>query len=212
MKNVNYVKTKQAIKYWLLGKAEHNHQYYDVLKAMDYAEKITTGFRKDGVTPVFQHQVSIALYLKTIHAFFINPVEVFVLAFLHDVYEDYPEAIGELENLFPQYVEKVKVLSKRDFSSNGELINKSYQDYFTEMQKCPSCSLVKGVDRLHNLATMIGVFNKEKQLSYCQEVEDYFLPMLKQARKTFPEQENAYENLKSVLSLQIETVKGLHLN
>lgn len=61
----------------------------------------------------------------------------------------------------------------------------------------------------YNSATMIGVFSKEKMLSYVHEIEVYFLPSLKSARKLYPFQRNAYENLKSVLLIQLETVKGL---
>lgn len=46
-------------------------------------------------------------------------------------------------------------------------------------------------------------------LQYVTEIEKYFLPSLKKARKSFVTQRNAYENLKSVLLIQLETVKGL---
>lgn len=221
MQNLDFIKSREAIKYWLLGKAEENPNYYDVLRAMQVAEKAHVGFRKDGITPIMLHQISIALYLKTIHKNFINPVEVLCLAFLHDVYEDNPIVFFEdVENcsVLSKYVEKTKILSKKEwlkeYADDGSIIitgsvKKDLDLYFKQISQCPSCSLVKGVDRLHNLATMIGVFNKEKQFQYVEEVKQYFLPMLKTARKAFPKQENAFENLKSVLTIQYEAIKQL---
>ena len=55
---------------------------------------------------------------------------------------------------------------------------------------------------------MIGVFSQPRQDKYIKEVEDYFLPMLKTARRNFVRQESAYENIKHVLNSQIELLKA----
>lgn len=227
MKNIDFQKSKLLFQTYIETKAEDDHRWLDVIKAYRLAEETHTGFRKDGITPILQHQLSICLYLKTISAYFNDPIEVFVLALLHDVYEDHPEKIQTLYEDFPEYYEKVKTLSKKTFlqQKDGVVlpledfgmikgaeiveIGKEYPTYFKEIFQAPSCSLVKLTDRLHNSATMIGVFSKEKMLSYVQEIEVYFLPSLKNARKLYPFQRNAYENLKSVLLIQLETVKGL---
>ena len=75
------------------------------------------------------------------------------------------------------------------------------------MEQCDVCSIVKLTDRIHNISTMIGVFSEEKQNKYLEEVDTYFFPILKTAKRLFPEQENAYENLKSMLTVQKETIK-----
>jgi hypothetical protein len=69
-------------------------------------------------------------------------------------------------------------------------------------------SIVKGADRVHNVNSMVGVFTKEKQARYAGEVEKYFLPMLKQARKNFPEQLDAYFNIMHMLRSQVNLLKG----
>lgn len=227
MKNVNFQKSKLLFQTYIETKAEEDNRWLDVIKAYRLAEETHVGFRKDGVTPILQHQLSICLYLKTISAYFENPVEVFVLALLHDVYEDHPEKIKKLSSDFPAYYDKVKKLSKKTFLQQRDgvvleledfgvvegaeisEIDKDYNVYFEEIFKDKSCSLVKLADRLHNSATMIGVFSKEKMLQYVTEIEKYFLPSLKKARKSFVTQRNAYENLKSVLLIQLETLKGL---
>jgi excinuclease ABC subunit A len=50
-----------ALRYTLLGKG-----YTRSIKALEFARKIHCGTRKDGITPEFQHQVEIALYLTTL--------------------------------------------------------------------------------------------------------------------------------------------------
>lgn len=50
---------------------------------------------------------------------------------------------------------------------------------------------------------MVGGFKPEKQSSYIDETMDFVVPMLKEARRTFPEQEPLYENIKFVMTNQI---------
>ena len=70
------------------------------------------------------------------------------------------------------------------------------------MGECPIASFAKGADRGHNLMTMIGGFPPEKQKSYLGETYTFVNPMLKKARRKFPEQEPAYENIKYVMTNQ----------
>ena len=201
LNTTEFKKLRQAFRYWTLGKAEEDKNYFDILKALNIAEKYHTGQRKDG-TPELIHQYSIVSYLRTIHKSLINPVDVFIVAILHDTYEDYPESEQELRDSFPDLFNHfVRVSKIRD----GQKI--PYEQYFGEMEKCDVCSIVKLTDRIHNISTMIGVFSEEKQNKYLEEVDTYFFPMLKTAKRLFPEQENAYENLKSMLTVQKETIK-----
>tara|TARA_B100000700_G_scaffold69353_2_gene76903 strand:- start:17561 stop:18181 length:621 start_codon:yes stop_codon:yes gene_type:complete len=203
LNTTEYKKLRLSFRYWILGKAEENKYYFRVLKALNIAEKYHTGERKDG-SPELIHQYSIVSYLRTIHKSFINPVDVFIVAILHDTYEDYPESEEELKKEFPDLFDYFVRISK---VRNGEKI--SYQQYFGEMQECDVCSIVKLTDRIHNISTMIDVFSLEKQDKYLEEVDLYFFPMLKHAKRLFPEQENAYENLKSILTVLKETIKNI---
>jgi len=69
---------------------------------------------------------------------------------------------------------------------------------------------VKGADRIHNVQTMLGVFDLAKQQEYIHETEEYILPTLKEARRRFPHQEPAYENIKHMLQSQIELLVAVH--
>ena len=190
-----YEKMRLALRYYLLGKG-----WYRAVNALEYGESIHTGTRKDGVTPEFEHQVRIAHYLRTLDVMF--PEETIAVALLHDVQEDYKIPDFEMERRFG-----IEILRP------CQLLNKTGKSpglYFAEIATCPIASLAKGGDRIHNLQTMVGVFKPEKQMRYIAEVEQSFMPMLKEARRAFPQQERAYENIKHVLDGQVAHIKAIN--
>lgn len=200
MNSTEYKKLKVAFRYWLLGMAEHNAGYYRAVQALDLAEKYHEGLRKNG-RHEFSHQITICQYLRTLHRYFILPEQVFIVALLHDTYEDYPESETEIRALFEDEFSMIRRISKvRD----GKPI--PYKQYFGEMSECMVCSLVKGVDRLANISTMLTVFSPGKQQEYLEEIDRWFFPMIKDARRLFPQQEPAYENIKSALSMMQQTI------
>jgi len=177
-------------------------EYYDTARALEFAAKYHTGFRKDGITPELQHQVEIVHYLRTLLPSYIYPQDVLTTGVLHDTDEDYPQSRIEIEKHFNARVaHSVALLNK-----NGK--DKTY--YFESIAQDEIASIVKGADRIHNIQSMIGVFNVQKQHKYIEEVEQYFLPMLKTARRKFPQQEMAYENIKHLLISQIDLIKEIH--
>lgn len=198
MNTTDYQKLLQSIRSQFLGMAKQDSSYNDCLRALDFAEKIHTGTRKDGKTKEFYHQLSLVGFLITQHHNLEDPRSVYVAAILHDTPEDYPEFIAEIAAKFPKDVDNAIGLSKiRD----GELI--PYSVYFKHMATSPVLSVVKLVDRIHNASTMAGVFSPEKMRKYIGEIVQWFLPMAKQARRNFPQQEAFYEMAKSVLSMKV---------
>lgn len=190
-------KLKLSLRYWLHGK-----EYFTALKAMDLAASYHKGMRKDGKTPEFHHQVSIAAYIRTLPNL-LKREETIAAAFLHDLVEDYSFSLIELENRFgPVITKSVKLLTK---DTEGY-----YDIYFDGIGSNDIASIVKGADRMHNFQSMVGVFTKEKQLDYINECEQLIMPMLKDARRLFPEQETAYENIKLVLCSQMDLLKAIN--
>lgn len=172
------------------------------LEAMEYASHYHTGMRKDGKTPEFHHQVSIALFLRTLEKGLLFPQETIAAAILHDVVEDYNVSTSEIKLKFGDAVANaVNALSK---SADG--FKKAEGDYYHIIGTNPIASVVKGADRINNVQTMPGVFSKEKQRSYVAESKNLILPMLKVARRKFPAQEAVYENIKHMLVSQLSII------
>ena len=71
----------------------------------------------------------------------------------------------------------------------------------------PVASVVKPADRIHNLQSMVGVFDAAKMRSYIAETEKHFLPMLRRSRRLFVDQEPAYENAKWLMVSQLELLE-----
>lgn len=194
-------KREVSLRYWLQGR-----NYTVALRAMNLGKQYHTGIRKDGVTPEFDHQVSIAHYLRTLDGSLLYPQETYAAALLHDVREDYGLADAEIRDLFgDRTADAVHALSKE---FRGKRLPEA--EVFAMIADDPIASVVKGCDRIHNHQSMVGVFSTQKQVEYIEETNDWFFPMLKQARRAFPEQEPAYENVKTMLKSQIHLIEAIH--
>ena len=190
----DYLKIRLSLRNYFLGRSKQDPSFFKVIKSMDIAEKYHNGKRKDGKDEI-SHQFLIAAYIMTIEDSLIDPIAAYIVAFLHDTYEDYQvESEQDLKEYFSEYLDMIIRISKvRD----GVKIQ--YDEYFSEMALCPVCSIVKAVDRFQNISSMIVPFSTEKQNNYLLDLDNWFFPMIKKAKRKYPEQTQAYENLKYVL-------------
>lgn len=185
-----YEKLKIAMEYYLIGRS-----YNTAKKAFEFGKSFHTGTRKDGVTPEFQHPLEIAHFLRTFDAHS-NFENVLAAAFLHDVREDHDISREELKEKFGEKVyELVWYMSKK--FRNDKIHD---EEYYRLLGENKDAALLKGVDRINNLKSMSGVFSYEKQRSYVAETQTHVLPMLKKARKNFPEYESYFENVKFIIN------------
>lgn len=180
-------------------------EFYLAAEALELVRKTSDGFRKDQITPQFHHQLSVTRLVSTLLPHLMFPEETLASAFLHDLLEDHGDVWTreKLEAKFGKRVaDAVWCLSKK---SNG--MTKSYESYYGALALCPIGSIVKLADRAHNIQTMHGVFTPEKQQKYIGEVNTYYFPMIRQARREHPRQYGAYENLKILLRCQCRLVE-----
>jgi len=187
-----------TLRYWLLGRG-----YHVALRALEFAAKFHTGTRKDGCTPEFDHQVTIALYIRTIADLLDYPEETLAAVFLHDVCEDHDVGFDEIEAQFGRRIRDAVIRLTKVHRG----VKVPPDVYFGKMATDVIASVVKGADRMHNMQTMSAAFSETKQVDYIAETLDYILPMLKEARRTFTTQEPVYENVKLVLLSQIELIR-----
>lgn len=192
---------RNALRNWLLGRG-----YYNASKAMEFGLRHHTGLRKDGKMPEFQHQISQMSLVRTLEKSLLYPERTLVCIALHDVVEDIEGVtLPMIEDLFGS-----------DTAADVELMTNKYADgtkkpkdfYYGQIFLSPVASVAKSADRTHNHQTMQGVFTRQKMKTYIQETQDFIIPGLKTARKTFPEQEPTYQNLKTILQIQMEIYTG----
>jgi (p)ppGpp synthase/HD superfamily hydrolase len=195
----NFEKQRIALRYWLLGKG-----WGSAVEAMDFAASYHTGKRRGG-DPEFSHQVSIANYIRTLPLSDDDMKSAIIVALLHDTIEDHdvsPQVImATFDGAIADSVEAMSKLLRHR--------KKTPDEYFAKLAEDRIASLVKGGDRIHNFSTMVGVFTREGQLKYVAEAKERIIPMLKLARRNFPANERAYENIKVVLGIQIDMIERI---
>lgn len=199
-----YSKLQISLRYYLLGIAQADPQYYKCIDAMEWASKFHKGVRKDGVTPEFEHQLTIAHYIRTLGGSLMYPAETLTTAFIHDIPEDYDVGINEIQERYGELV--ANATWKLTKFHRG--VKKTDEVYFKGISEDPIASIGKGGDRIHNLQSMVGVFNVPKQKEYIIEAETKILPAIKEARRIFPQQELAYENVKLMMKSQIQLIRA----
>ena len=200
---VRHKKQLSTMRGYLEGKG-----FFQAARALEIVRSLEKGNRKDGKTPKLHHQLSVTRLITTLLPHLQYPEETITVAFLHDVIEDHSEVWDQakLEKEFGSLVaQAVWSLSKK---TTG--LTKSYDSYFEGMSNCPIASVVKLADRAHNIQTMVGVFSLSKQVSYLEEVGTWFFPMIRTARRQFPSQYPAYENLKILLRCQCHLIQHIH--
>ena len=196
MTETRYKRLLLALKYYMIGKG-----YVRGVKALEYARGIHTGIRKDQVTPEFQHQVEIGLFITTLKSL-VDEENTLIVAMLHDIVEDHDVSLEVITSMFSaEIAEAVDRLTKYPGLSD--------EVYYENCASHHLSSIVKGCDRIHNVNTMNGVFDRQKKDSYLQEVELFILPMIKESERLFPEQFLSYMNIKHMLKSQINLIRGL---
>lgn len=208
-KITTFEKLRLSARYWLLGMAENNPEYYKVIKALELCLDHHNGFRNGG-EPEAIHMLGIFHHIRTLHKHLKNPVTVYILIFLHDAIEDQNQKTkafvtpAEIEERFGLAIcQKLLMMSKNILGQPNP--NYSLAAIFGD----EDCSVAKGGDRVNNCSTMVGVFKPERLARYIKETTEEFLPRLKIARRRFPHQEACYENIKLELVNQLTLINHI---
>jgi len=207
----NFEKLRLSARYWLLGMAEHDPEYFEVIEAMELGMEHHDGYRNGG-DPEFVHQLGIFHYLRTMHKHIRNPITVYMLVFLHDALEDpnqkskregkpiYIAPSDIAEKFGEAFLVKLKKMSK-------EILGIKNPDFSLDaVFDDEDTSIAKGGDRVDNVRSMVGVFKRPRLERYMTETAGEFLPRLKSSRRKFPRQEAIYENIKLELVGQLTLI------
>lgn len=203
-----FEKLSISARYWLLGIAQHNPEYYKCLDALQMCLVHHDGERNGG-DPEAIHQLQIFHSLRTHHNHLKNPSVVYTLAFLHDIIEDPNKKTkkfvspSDIKEKFGAVIEaKVLKLSKEILGQKNPAYN--LDAIFEDEDTGPT----KGGDRSDNVGSMDGVFKPERLARYVKETEEEFLPRLKLAARIFPFQEPVYESQKQNLNSRLILIKA----
>ena len=76
-----HAKQLAALRYWLQGR-----EYYRALRVLDWAEPYHGGLRKDNVTPTFNHQTEITLFISRLPGL-LHREDTIITGIIHDMFE-----------------------------------------------------------------------------------------------------------------------------
>lgn len=119
---------------------------------------------------------------------------------LHDVCEDCGVEPEELP-VNADVQEAVRLVT-RVYGENKEI-------YYRQIRENRIATLVKLIDRCHNVSQMSLAFSREKLWKYIDETEQYVLPLLMEARVKWSQYEPQYFLLEYQSNSILQTVKAL---
>jgi len=206
----------------LRARAKQDPVWYIAIDALYFAMECHPGERKDKITPEFHHQLAIVDYVLSLDEWLIDPVTTVICAFLHDTVEDNRTTLAEIQERFGErvasIVERLSKVQTVEVEENGERIKKEIkkdpEKYFGDIARCFVASIIKGIDRIHNLSTVDSltlegkpVMNAEKQRKQLVETKVGILPIVTGARVLFSQQAEAYRLIMQDLYLQMQRIR-----
>lgn len=151
----------------------------DMIKeAYEMAKKYHTGQVRKSGEDYIHHLIEVGYILAKLQA---GPATI-AAGFLHDVIEDTPAELEEVQNKFGEDVSKiVESLTK---IQRMKLSHREYEDFeaedhrkiFLGMAKDVRVIIIKLADRLHNMRTLSALENK-RQLALARETLEVFVPI-----------------------------------
>ena len=166
----------------------HAKELKQSLKAMELAIEVHTGKRKGG-QPEVSHQFELISYGLPIFEKYEGEIldNIIAALFLHDIPEDADPTLNYIDiiktNFNKEVFELVMAVTKpREFKKT----QKEYISYYENIGQIPFGIVVKMIDRLHNLESMLeapDIFNLQKRIKYIEEVETHMIPLSKKIRK-----------------------------
>lgn len=152
---------------------EHIEQ---VLEAYDFGASAHEGQKRLSGEPYISHPVAVAKILADMHM----DAKAIAAAMLHDVIEDTPTSIAEIEKQFgaevATLVDGVSKLDQMQFNSRAEAQAESFRKMMLAMIEDIRVILVKLADRLHNMRTLDAV-SRDKQKRIARETLEIYAPI-----------------------------------
>ena len=147
-----------------------------VREAFDYAETAHKGQKRRSGEAYITHPVAVADILADLHL----DGATIAAAILHDVVEDTPSSMAEVEQKFgkevAEIVDGVTKLDQIQFKSRKEAQAESFRKMLLAMVRDIRVIMVKLADRTHNMRTL-SAMPPEKRRSVARETLDIYAPI-----------------------------------
>ena len=177
----------------------------DTVNALSYARQKHKGQTRKSGEPYITHPLTMACDAISMG---ITDDVIVAAIMLHDVVEDCGVVLDDLP-VSNSTKEVVNLVTKK--FKHGDTL--AEQHYYQHISENVNASIVKIIDRCHNISTMAGTFTSEKLDHYISETETYILPLLRTVKDNHPTYSNILFTMKyhiiSVLNA-IEGTRGMY--
>ncbi len=147
-----------------------------VVRAYEFGNEAHAGQTRKTGEPYITHPVAVAQELADMHL----DAQAIAAALLHDVVEDTPASLVDIEEQFglevAQLVDGVSKLDQIRFQSRAEMQAESFRKMMMAMIEDIRVILVKLADRLHNMQTL-GAMPLDKKKRIARETLDIYAPI-----------------------------------
>lgn len=151
-------------------------QVNNILVAFEFAKTAHQGQTRKAGGDYIWHPVAVAEILAEIQL----DCESIIAALLHDIVEDTPISLADIEDNFCDnvalIVDGVTKIGKLEFASPQEAQAGSFRKMIMAMARDIRVILIKLADRLHNMRTL-GVMRPEKQRRIAKETLEIYAPI-----------------------------------
>lgn len=197
--------------------------YDTAIACLDLAiEKKAGLLRQDGKTPSILHEVTQALYtISMIEAgiHIDDPESVIALNFIHDLGEDFGLKPKDLRKYLRE--KGIETNTKTiQLSWDLDLLTKKYKNrlpkfdyehqYYISLETSQNASIAKLIDRIHNIATQIGVKTDDKCLQYMCDTMVIANDFVNICSQSFPEQTEAYKTCQQIVETTLQVSRYYH--
>lgn len=181
------------------------NQMTQTMKVLPYAKMMHEGQFRKGKTkvPYIYHPLLVACQALSLG---MDSDDLIATALLHDVCEDCGVKPEELP-VSDKVKEAVALLTKDETYDSHSYECK--ERYYKAISQNDLAVLVKILDRCNNVSGMAGGFKRERMVEYIEETEEWFLPLIKQAKKDYPEYTKPVFAMEYHILSVIETIKCL---
>lgn len=185
---MSIINTNTEIMYQYIETFATTHSMCETLKALPFAtEKHKNQFRSGKEKlPYIIHPLTIVC-----HALALGFKEDTLIAsiLLHDVCEDCGVSIEEL----PVSKEVQEIVNLLTFTVNDtETKQQAKICYYNAISSNREATIIKLLDRCHNVSSMACAFSHKKLLSYIAETKEFIIPLLEKAKNKYPEYNHSF--------------------
>ena len=176
MENIE-LKIQQSVEqfFHVMEKRVSSEEMETIRKAYELAHEAHSRQKRKTGEPYIIHPIAVAKIVGEEMLLGANPV---CAAFLHDVVEDTPYKIEDIERLFGKDVAfLVKVVTKQKkavYDSSQQVDN--FKQMLSSMQYDIRAILIKLADRLHNMRTLSSM-RADKQMKIAGETDFFYAPL-----------------------------------